>query len=185
MPVIKCNAQMILDHAEVLFRKQGYHKTGIKEIADACGVLKGSLYHHFASKEEIMIHVLIRLHERFEEEVFTPLGVKNMALAKRLKAYAKTTIAFFADKKEGCLAGNLVLEAYHVNPEIARVLKNYFDRWEEALSEALSECFEVEKAHEIARHHMGIVQGGLMLRQLYSGDTLFFRAFDTLLEHLE
>lgn len=43
----------ILGAAADLFMQSGYTGTTVKDIADACGVLPGSLYHHFTSKEEI------------------------------------------------------------------------------------------------------------------------------------
>jgi len=36
-----------------LFARKGYRATTVREIADAAGILSGSLYHHFDSKESI------------------------------------------------------------------------------------------------------------------------------------
>ncbi len=44
----------ILDHAARLLRSGGYHRTTLREIAEAVGIRKASLYYHFASKEEIV-----------------------------------------------------------------------------------------------------------------------------------
>jgi len=46
--------RLILDHAARLLRSNGYHRTSLREIADAVGIRKASLYHHFGSKEEIV-----------------------------------------------------------------------------------------------------------------------------------
>ena len=37
-----------------MFRTKGYHAATMQDIADAVGILKGSLYHHFESKEEVL-----------------------------------------------------------------------------------------------------------------------------------
>jgi AcrR family transcriptional regulator len=42
-----------------LFATRGYANTTVREIADAAGILSGSLYHHFDSKES-MIEALMR-----------------------------------------------------------------------------------------------------------------------------
>jgi AcrR family transcriptional regulator len=42
-----------------LFAARGYANTTVREIADASGILSGSLYHHFDSKES-MIEALLR-----------------------------------------------------------------------------------------------------------------------------
>jgi AcrR family transcriptional regulator len=48
----------ILDIAASLFADQGYARTSLKDISDACGILPGSLYHHFDSKESIAVELL-------------------------------------------------------------------------------------------------------------------------------
>src|SRR5260370_10955328 len=44
----------ILDTASQLFASSGL-RTSLQEIADACGITPGSLYHHFESKEAIVL----------------------------------------------------------------------------------------------------------------------------------
>jgi AcrR family transcriptional regulator len=46
--------RLILDTAARLLRSGGYHQTTLREIAEAVGIRKASLYYHFASKEEIV-----------------------------------------------------------------------------------------------------------------------------------
>src|SRR5437588_1303810 len=41
-----------------LFAEKGYRATTVREIADAAGILSGSLYHHFDSKESIVDELL-------------------------------------------------------------------------------------------------------------------------------
>lgn len=52
-----------------LFATHGYTETTVRDIADEAGILSGSLYHHFSSKEamldEILRDFLGRLLERF------------------------------------------------------------------------------------------------------------------------
>lgn len=48
----------ILDAAALLFRDQGYAATTLRQIADAIDMKAGSIYYHFASKDEILDEVL-------------------------------------------------------------------------------------------------------------------------------
>lgn len=50
--------RLILDTAARLLRSGGYHQTTLREIAEAVGIRKASLYYHFASKEEIVEEVV-------------------------------------------------------------------------------------------------------------------------------
>ena len=48
----------ILQASVRLFASQGFAETTVRDIADGCGLLSGSLYHHFASKEAILETIL-------------------------------------------------------------------------------------------------------------------------------
>lgn len=49
----------VLCAAASLFREQGYERTTVRDIAARVGIQSGSLFHHFASKEEILKAVMI------------------------------------------------------------------------------------------------------------------------------
>ncbi|MDH5519863.1 MAG: TetR/AcrR family transcriptional regulator, partial [Acidimicrobiia bacterium] len=44
----------IVDAALELFATKGYASTTVNDILDAVGIAKGTFYHHFTSKEEVM-----------------------------------------------------------------------------------------------------------------------------------
>ena len=48
----------ILSEAARLFRRKGYSGTSMQDIASEVGILKGSIYYHFKSKDEIFREVL-------------------------------------------------------------------------------------------------------------------------------
>lgn len=48
----------IVAAAAKVFRTKGYHAATVRDIADAVGLLKGSLYHHFESKEALLYLVV-------------------------------------------------------------------------------------------------------------------------------
>src|ERR1700680_4051450 len=50
--------QGILNAACGLFAKQGYMRSSIAELADACKLSRGALYHYFDSKEAILLAIL-------------------------------------------------------------------------------------------------------------------------------
>lgn len=50
--------QSILKHAVDLFASQGYMRSTIADLADACEVSRGALYHYFDSKEAILFAIL-------------------------------------------------------------------------------------------------------------------------------
>jgi TetR/AcrR family transcriptional regulator, cholesterol catabolism regulator len=48
----------LLDLAASMFAERGLRATTVRDIADSAGILSGSLYHHFSSKEEMVDEVL-------------------------------------------------------------------------------------------------------------------------------
>jgi AcrR family transcriptional regulator len=54
----------IVDEAMKLFAAGGFRKTSLAEIAEAAGISKATLLHHFGSKDNLLIAVLRRRDER-------------------------------------------------------------------------------------------------------------------------
>ncbi len=52
----------VLETAAALIASSGL-RTSLQEIADAAGILPGSLYHHFESKEAILVELVRRYHD--------------------------------------------------------------------------------------------------------------------------
>jgi len=49
--------EALLEAAAYLFAKKGYAATSIRDIATEVGILSGSIYYHFESKEQVLIEV--------------------------------------------------------------------------------------------------------------------------------
>lgn len=65
----------LLALAATMFAERGLRATTVRDIADSAGILSGSLYHHFSSKEEMVDEVLRNfldwLFARYQEIVAT------------------------------------------------------------------------------------------------------------------
>ena len=65
----------LLALAATMFAERGMRATTVRDIADSAGILSGSLYHHFSSKEEMVDEVLRGfldwLFHRYQEIVAT------------------------------------------------------------------------------------------------------------------
>jgi AcrR family transcriptional regulator len=63
-----------------LFASKGFGQVGMRELATCLGLSPGSLYHHYPSKQ----HLLLDLIEEFYEELLATLGrIEHKTLAKR------------------------------------------------------------------------------------------------------
>lgn len=59
----------IVNIAGELFAAKGFNGTSLNEIADAVGVLKGSLYHYISSKEDLLFDVIRVSHQGLQEVI--------------------------------------------------------------------------------------------------------------------
>ena len=87
----------LLELAATMFAERGLRATTVRDIADSAGILSGSLYHHFSSKEE-MVDELLRgfldwLFERYQEIVATEPNPLD-----RLKGLFMTSFEAIADR---------------------------------------------------------------------------------------
>lgn len=57
-PVAQSDRDFVLSSAARLFREQGYDRTTVKEIAEACNMLPGSLHYRYQAKEDILVDLM-------------------------------------------------------------------------------------------------------------------------------
>ena len=50
----------VLSNVARLFREKGFERTSLKEIAEACNMLPGSLYYRYNSKEALLVELMRR-----------------------------------------------------------------------------------------------------------------------------
>lgn len=88
----------ILEVATRLFTEKGVEKSSIQDIMNETGLSKGAIYHHFASKEEILLEIIKQNEEatsRFLIEQIQTSSGKNARekLIDLLDAIANNTLS--------------------------------------------------------------------------------------------
>ena len=95
MPIIKTDKETILKDSIALFKLHGYHNTTMAKIGEACGLIKGSIYHYFKSKEELGLESLRYIH-RYFEEIFSPSRTESIyPTVKKLPFSSKKQMNIF------------------------------------------------------------------------------------------
>jgi AcrR family transcriptional regulator len=59
----KLRRREIIEAAAEIFHRKGYSETSVQDIAEAVGILKGSLYYYIDSKEDLLFQMLLEVHE--------------------------------------------------------------------------------------------------------------------------
>jgi AcrR family transcriptional regulator len=89
----KKRTQDIIDTAAEIFHEQGYSETSVHDIAEAVGILKGSLYYYIRSKEDLLFQVLSDVHDAFKGIVERTKAIDGPA-ADRLRYYVREHVIF-------------------------------------------------------------------------------------------
>jgi len=83
---------LILDTASRLFLQNGYERTTLQDIIDATHLSKGAIYHHFASKDAILIAVVDRIGEYNSAVLAEIRDKKGPTGAEKLKEVFRTSM---------------------------------------------------------------------------------------------
>lgn len=78
---------IILDVANRLFSRFGFYKTSMDEIAKTARKAKGSLYYHFASKEDLFKEVISKEMNNLKEQLAIIVNNPNLSASEKLKNY--------------------------------------------------------------------------------------------------
>lgn len=119
--------QLILDVTAELLARGGYAGTTLAEIAEAAGTQAGSLYYHFASREELALEVLTtgaRAALAHSSAAVDRLPSGTSART-RLEAAIMAHVAFMLDRSPAALAS--IRAIGQIPPTIAEPLSVIFD----------------------------------------------------------
>ena len=179
MPKQKVSVEYILKQSLRLFRKKSYHNTSIADIAEACGLLKGSLYHYFASKEALMSAVIQYAHAYFQKEVF------SIAYDSSLTPQQKIELMFKKSEKtllsDGDLMSNIGVETARVIPEFVDHIKSFFDEWMDAVKNIFMEITNEADAERLAEQTVAEFEGAVMLSRIYKDPIFIHNAYERLI----
>lgn len=117
----------ILEAAAQVFRKKGFHGASMSDIAEAVNLQKASLYHHVASKQEILLALLDRAIELLAEKI-APLANQSAPVEQKLRQMIHAYLQILAENAD--LASVLLFEYRSLEPkQLSRHIPNR-DRFE-------------------------------------------------------
>lgn len=174
-PAGKSSREIIIGQAYQVFRQQGYYHTTMADIGQACGLLKGSIYHHFASKEELMEQVLEMAYGLFKQEVFQLAADADVPARKRLERVLAALDAFYFEELGGCVMALTGLETANRIPAFTRIIRQFFTEWIESFTALFAGSYDPEKARQLGQYTVQEIEGAIMLACIF-GDKQYFTA---------
>lgn len=158
--------RLILDTAARLLRSGGYHQTTLREIAEAVGIRKASLYHHFASKEEI-VEAVVNDGVRFvHDAVLAALAGMEGALPRlRLEAAITAHLTALHGQRDYTTASFRVFTfgATPVPESVRAARRAYEDVWRGLITELQSAgALPKDRSPDLMRYMiLGAVNGSI------------------------
>ena len=120
-------SKQVLDAAAELFSSQGFHLTSMRDIAAQAKMLPGSIYYHFASKEELLLTA-------YEEGVKRIAYQVDVAIAAERDPWNRLEKASIAHLETLLTRSHYAQLVIQVRPEeipaIAKVLAQLRDNYE-------------------------------------------------------
>lgn len=125
--------QRIVDAAGALFHARGYNDVGVNDVCAQAGVVKGSFYHFFKSKDALLDAVVERNRERLMTGLTalarSELSGRDQLLAQLDGIVAKSRAQKRADRVLGCDIGTLASELAASNTTARKATQRAFREW--------------------------------------------------------
>ena len=181
----------LIEAAMELFAFQGYGNTGLAQIARKAGVLPGSLYYFFPTKEHLLHATLERRLVLLQPEVLDPIWSTVDDPIERIFAllagYRRMLEA--TEFRHGCPIGNLVIELAETHPHARALLTRNFDNW----LDSVEACFRAARdrlpddsdARRLAVFVLTTMEGAVMLARSYRNFEAYDAAVVQLRDHVE
>lgn len=181
----------IIEIAADLFLKQGYGATGIAQILEAAGILRGSLYYHFPTKEDLLLATLQWRKKMMWPEVMQPVFDRIDDPLERvfgiLDGYRQLLLMF--EFQLGCPIGNLALELSETHQRVRELLAENFDNWKRAVRGCIEEAAEKlppeVRPDDLAHFVLTVMEGAVMLARTYRTIDCYDRAVNVLRDYFE
>lgn len=144
------NQQALLDQALQLFSQRGYDAVGVREVAEAVGVTKPTLYHYFDSKHGLLVALLQREAGRLLQHLL-PASLYQGDLVLTLE---NITRAYFSNARTNSRSYRMLLAMEFAPPdsEVSLAIQPYVAEQQDLLENVF-----IQAAHDhgnlSGRHH--------------------------------
>lgn len=179
MPVKKVNAEKIAEKASELFVKRGYTNTSMAEIGHSCGILKGSIYHHFESKESLLLYILERLQSDLRNYVFAIADNDEQTELQRLQEINGFLKDYFLTKK-ACLIAMMGMESELISEDARKIMHEIFMDWKSTYLKLFKKFHSQYMAEIYATNAIIYIEGAIIWMRITQEEEPLKRVFSTI-----
>jgi len=160
----------ILSGAALLFRAKGYHATSMNDVAEICRIQKPSLYHHFASKEDLALAVMEQTQSYFDSYIFKYAYDEALSPEHKVLKLNQALEEYFSIENSGCVFVNFAIEAMDSMMQFVEPIRHYFDTWYKAYRAIFGAIYKPEELEALADSYVSDLQGALIMMRVTGTD---------------
>ena len=150
--------EQIFRVATRIFSEKTYHGTTLKDIADAVGMLKGSLYYYITSKEKLLADIMLNAVHAFNEDLVRVENA-NLSPVERLRQIVREHVKFNAMYRE---VGTLFITEKNVISSLEMdELVESFERRDKLIARTLKEGIELGLYRSVDARVVSLAIAGL------------------------
>ena len=136
--LIQKKHEQIVDGACRVFFQKGYHPTTIRDIAQACGMSMGQLYHYISSKDDVLYLVHKRMQDIWHEYLKNSDFEKTEEPVHKLLRALDQTLKFMSENRkliQFIYSESKYLDRRHLEAVLEMDKRNVIGFWHEMLKE--------------------------------------------------
>jgi TetR/AcrR family transcriptional repressor of nem operon len=164
MPVTKIEKSEILLRCWEVFNREGYNHTSIQSLAEATGLGKSGILHHFGSKEALMLAVIKYSIVAFKDYVLAPAH-EQLPPDQQLEKLLRRQNRLAKKDRRGCFYANIGLETGREG-QFSELIKHAFNLWQDAVGIILQSAYQATEARQIAYQMLLEYEGAVLLYKL-------------------
>jgi AcrR family transcriptional regulator len=130
----------IFNVAARLFLKQGYHETSMRQVAEAAGMGKSTLYDYFRNKEEILLYFVEQEMDTSHQEA-VQIATMNIPVEEKLRRILRSLWEYLEENKE--MAVLIARESYRLGKKATQRIdsrrENYLKILEGVIRQGIQE----------------------------------------------
>jgi TetR/AcrR family transcriptional repressor of nem operon len=178
MPKVQTTKEELIVKSIEVFSKNGYYHTSFSDLAKACDIEKSHFYYYFKDKRDLMDQCLFFFSQKIQKNVFDISIDETMKPSKRIRKMLDYVWNLYTENEYGCLFGNTLLETVGKEPYFEKTIRDFFERWKNALCHLYAKTQDKAGLEEIAFDDIEKLQGSIMLMRLYKDKSFLQRAIN-------
>lgn len=172
--------QFILEKVSDLFNKKGYAGTSLRDLENATGLTKGSIYANFKDKEEVSLKVFEFNYQNLRQALLARVAGKPTSKEKLIAC-----VDFYMDyfptmnSKGGCVIQNSLVEADDTHPALFERAKQALTAWKDSMQGILEEGIRNKEfgsdlnAKQYAVYLIAVIEGAILVAKSLNSQKVF------------